>query len=168
MRAVICDFDSAGGSNLIRANVLDQTLLYSIGQRAMPKVRSASSTELNMSRTITLHLQMGQLRTPVTFEKVASWPYPSYWAWALSTVFYQPGRKKHFPPELSAGTRPDGTRAQQCSLEEYVGYPPIYHTESALLVTSTSWEPKYIRVALQIDLEEMRERPVLFFTKEAS
>lgn len=60
MRLFICVSDTDTSPNLMRADDLDQSLLYDIRQRLKQEIRSVSSTELDVSETTTFHFFMAK------------------------------------------------------------------------------------------------------------
>lgn len=77
-------FDSVTGPNLIKAIVLDQSLLDNIRRDDITDIRSASDMELVEAGTIALHLCMGTSRNRVTFGSVDNLAIPSL----LGKIFF--------------------------------------------------------------------------------
>lgn len=70
MHRIVSIFDTGAGENLMRANVLERSLLSEFRQTEMPEIGSACDTKLVMFGIITLYFCMCKSRTEVIFEVV--------------------------------------------------------------------------------------------------
>lgn len=65
MRPIIYVIDNNTGPNLVRADVLDSTWLYSVSQRDMLEIQNSSTITLSVSGTTTVHLRIAESSTRV-------------------------------------------------------------------------------------------------------
>lgn len=159
MSPIVCGLGTGRGSNLIRAGVLNSSILNGIRQRDMSEILSASDNSQVVSGAITLHLRTSESRTRAKFCFVDKLAVSLLWKTTLigrSIKRVHPAGRKialhHCTPVPIVMVYEIRTEAEK--IEKWdVGQSNREHL--ALLVTTTKSEPKAITVIRQVALTEM-------------